>query len=99
MSIPGHSLSMSGGWSYQTQPKIFCQVSKEPITITETTPSTVYKNRMYYFKNEEMKTIFLKEPEKYLNDQPTGKTQTGYYLLLGGLVGLGMIAMMLAFAR
>ena len=93
MSIHGHNLLM-GGHTEHNQ-KILCPVSKEPVTITETTPSVVYKNRMYYFKNEAMKSIFLKEPAKYIDKSPSNQesSQIGTYLLLG-LGALVMWAMM-----
>lgn len=77
--------------------KIFCPVSKEPVTITETTPSTVYKNRIYYFKDEAIKEAFLQDPEKYIGDITPAPEDPGISataILLGLLAGVGMLIMM-----
>lgn len=89
----GHHLAMFGNHTQNQQP--ICPVCKTPLTITETTPSAVYKNQMYYFKDEEMKAIFLKEPGKYIiptHPQDSGPSATT--ILLGILVGAGMLVMM-----
>lgn len=43
-----------------------CPVCKMRIEITPDTPKTMYKGKIFYFMDENMKIAFEREPNKYL---------------------------------
>lgn len=78
-----------------------CPVSKTPVIITETTPSAVYKNRIYYFVDDGKKAIFLGNPEEYINGKNTEhKTVfSSVSFVVLGLVGIVIMAVMMGIGK
>jgi len=52
----------------------YCKVCGMEVEISESTESTIYKNKTYYFCTTLCKVMFLQEPEKYADIDDKSKT-------------------------
>lgn len=62
----GFSTGFFGGKGEKGPNMAVCPVCKMRTLVTEKTPSYVYKGKTYYFMNEEHKSIFVQDPERFL---------------------------------
>ena len=46
-----------------------CPIDGMRMTVTENTPATEYRGKIYYFCSEEDKQTFLQDPERYVKRQ------------------------------
>jgi YHS domain-containing protein len=78
-----------------------CPVSKTPVIITETTPSAVYKNRIYYFTDDDKKAMFMGSPEEYINGKNTEHETvfSSVSFVVLGLVGIVIMAVMMGIGK
>ena len=69
------------------------QVVAEDSTITTKVGQTTY-----YFDSEECRSVFLKDPERFANQNNTGSNHSMHWGILGGSVmAISMVVMMLLF--